>query len=108
MSGFLSKETDSDQIATHVRDIAAGRTVLDARSAAAVAARLRQPEGDALSARELDVLRLVAEGLSNPEIGKRLFVAASTVKTHLERAYAKLGVNDRAAAVAQAKDRRLL
>jgi DNA-binding NarL/FixJ family response regulator len=107
-AGFLSKETDSDNIATHVRDTAAGKTVLDARSAAAVAAQLRRPEGEALSARELEVLRLVAEGLSNPDIGKRLFVAPSTVKTHLERAYAKLGVNDRAAAVAQAKDRKLL
>lgn len=107
-AGFLSKETDSDTIATHVRDLAAGHTVLDARSAAAIAAQLREPEVEALSARELEVLRLVAEGMSNPEIGKHLFVAASTVKTHLERAYAKLGVNDRAAAVAKAKDRRLL
>jgi DNA-binding NarL/FixJ family response regulator len=107
-NGFLSKETDSDTIAKHLRDLAAGHTVLDARSAAAIAAQLREPEAEALSARELEVLRLVAEGLSNPEIGKRLFVAASTVKTHLERTYAKLGVNDRAAAVAKAKDRRLL
>lgn len=107
-AGFLSKETDSDQIARHIRDLAAGRTVLDARSAAAVAAQLREPTADALSARELEVLVLVAQGLSNPEIGQRLFVATSTVKTHLERAYGKLGVNDRAAAVARAKDRRLL
>lgn len=107
-AGFLSKETDAFKIATHLRDLAAGHTVLDARSAAAIATQLREGEGDALSARELEVLRLVAEGLSNPEIGKRLFVAASTVKTHLERTYAKLGVNDRAAAVARAKDRRLL
>lgn len=107
-AGFLSKETDSDTIATHIREVAAGRTVLDARSAAAIAAQLRQPETEALSARELEVLRLVAEGLSNPEIAKRLFVAPSTIKTHLERAYGKLGVNDRAAAIAQAKDRKLL
>ena len=107
-NGFLSKETGAEAIGQHIRDLAAGNTVLDARSAAAVAAQLRAPGTDALSARELEVMRLVAEGLSNPEIGKRLFVAASTVKTHLERAYAKLGVNDRAAAVAQAKDRRLL
>lgn len=107
-AGFLSKETDSDRIATHLRELAAGHTVLDARSAAAIAAQLRQPDGEALSARELEVLRLVAEGMSNPEIGRRLFVAASTVKTHLERAYAKLGVNDRAAAVAKAKDRRII
>jgi DNA-binding NarL/FixJ family response regulator len=108
-AGFLSKETDSDSLATHVRDVAAGKTVLDARSAAAVAARLRDPSpSDALSAREVEVLRLVAEGKSNPEIGKALFVAASTVKTHLDRAYAKLGVSDRAAAVARAKDLKVL
>lgn len=107
-AGFLSKETDSDLLAAHVRDVAAGKTVLDARSAAAVAAQLREPSSaDALSAREAEVLRLVAEGLSNPEIAARLFVAASTVKTHLDRAYAKLGVNDRAAAVARAKDLRI-
>jgi DNA-binding NarL/FixJ family response regulator len=109
-AGFLSKETDSDALAEHVRDTAAGKTVLDARSAAAVAAQLREPSPavDALSARELEVLRLVASGRSNPEIGKELFVAASTVKTHLDRVYAKLGVNDRAAAVAKAKDLKLL
>ena len=107
--GFLSKETDSDLLAVHVREVAEGKTVLDARSAAAVAAQLRQPSAtDSLSARELEVLRLVAEGRSNPEIGQALFVAASTVKTHLDRAYAKLGVNDRAAAVARAKDLKLL
>jgi len=108
-AGFLSKETDSDALAMHVRDVAAGKTVLDARSAAAVAARLRDPApAESLSAREVEVLQLVAEGKSNPEIGKALFVAASTVKTHLDRAYAKLGVSDRAAAVARAKDLRLL
>lgn len=109
VAGFLSKETDSDALAVHVREVAAGKTVLDARSAAAVAARLRDPSpAEALSAREVEVLRLVAEGKSNPEIGKALFVAASTVKTHLDRAYAKLGVSDRAAAVARAKDLKLL
>ena len=108
-AGFLSKETEADDLATHVRAAMEGKTVLDARSAAAVAARLREPAPrQALSARELEVLRLVADGRSNPEIGEALFVAASTVKTHLERAYAKLGVGDRAAAVARAKDLRLL
>jgi DNA-binding NarL/FixJ family response regulator len=108
-AGFLSKETESDALATHVRDVAAGKTVLDARSAAAVAKRLRDPApAEALSAREIEVLRHVADGKTNPEIGKVLFVAASTVKTHLDRAYAKLGVSDRAAAVARAKDLKLL
>jgi DNA-binding NarL/FixJ family response regulator len=108
-AGFLSKETDSDQLATHVRDVAAGRTVLDSRAAASLAAHLREPAVEqTLSARELEIMGLVAQGLSNPQIGEVLFVAASTVKTHLERAYAKLGVNDRAAAVAKAKDLKLL
>ena len=108
-AGFLSKETDADTLAVHVRDVAAGKTVLDARSAAAVATRLRDPAPvEALSAREIEVLRLVAEGKSNPEIGQALFVAASTVKTHLDRVYGKLGVNDRAAAVARAKDLKIL
>jgi two-component system, NarL family, nitrate/nitrite response regulator NarL len=53
-----------------------------------------------LTERELEVLRLLAEGLSAPEIGKRLFIEPSTVKTHLKHLYAKLEVGDRAAAVA--------
>lgn len=53
-----------------------------------------------LTDRELEVLKLLAEGLSAPEIGKRLFIETSTVKTHLKHLYAKLGVSDRAAAVA--------
>lgn len=108
--GFLSKEAEAESIAGHVREIAAGRTVLDSRSAAAVAAGLRGPvqNDQTLSARELEVLQLVADGKSNPQIGEALFVAASTVKTHLDRIYAKLGVSDRAAAVGRAKDLKLL
>ena len=68
VAGFLSKETDSDLLAVHIRDMAAGKTVLDARSAAAVAAQLRDPATRryALSARELEVLRLVAAGSRIP------------------------------------------
>jgi two-component system nitrate/nitrite response regulator NarL len=61
-----------------------------------------------LSERELQVLRLVAEGLSGPQIGAQLFISASTVKTHVRSALEKLGVSDRAAAVAEAMRRGLL
>ena len=64
--------------------------------------RLRQPAAPALSPREVEVLRLVARGLSNSEIGLRLHITEATVKTHLLRAFAKLGVNDRTAAVTRA------
>jgi ATP/maltotriose-dependent transcriptional regulator MalT len=56
-------------------------------------------EGAALSEREVDVLRLVADGMSNPEVAKKLFISSQTVKTHMERICAKLGVSGRAAAV---------
>jgi len=61
-----------------------------------------------LTAREREILRLTAEGLSGPEIGRRLFLSPATVKTHLQHLYAKLGVSDRAAAVAEAMRRGLL
>jgi ATP/maltotriose-dependent transcriptional regulator MalT len=64
---------------------------------------MRRPHvADALSPREVEVLRLVARGLSNPEIGKELFISEATVKTHLLRSFAKLGVSDRTAAVTTA------
>ena len=66
------------------------------------------PGADALSQRELDVLGLVARGVGNRDAARRLFISEATVKTHLTHIYAKLGVNDRAAAVAAAFDRGLL
>ena len=70
--------------------------------------RLRARPQDALSQRELEVLSLVAHGTTNREAAARLFISEATVKTHLLHIYAKLGVNDRAAAVAVAFDRGLL
>jgi len=64
---------------------------------------MRRPAAaDALSPRELEVLRLVAKGLSNAEIGRELHISEATVKTHLLRTFAKLGVSDRTAAVTTA------
>ena len=70
--------------------------------AARLADRLREPARPELTAREVEVLRLVARGLSNADIGKELFIGEATVKTHLIRAFAKLGVTDRTAAVTAA------
>ena len=105
-AGFLSKETPAADLPGHVRDVAVGRPVLDRRAASSLATHMhtRRTSPARLSPRELDVLRLVAEGLSNAEVGRRMFLATSTVKTHLEHAFEKLGVHDRTAAVARAKD----
>ncbi len=69
---------------------------------------MRAPAEEPLSARELDVLRLVARGATNREAAEQLFISEATVKTHLLHIYAKLGVNDRAAAVAMAYETGLL
>jgi ATP/maltotriose-dependent transcriptional regulator MalT len=70
--------------------------------------QVRKPATDALSQRELEVLRLVAGGGTNREVARRLFISEATVKTHLLHLYDKLGVRDRAAAVAEAYRRELL
>ena len=76
--------------------------------AARLAERRRGPARPDLTLRELDVLRLVARGLSNADIGRELFIGEATVKTHLIRTFAKLGVDDRTAAVTVAYSRGLL
>jgi DNA-binding NarL/FixJ family response regulator len=96
-SEYIVKASSPEVFAKAVRRAAVGRAVLTAEVQAALANR-----GSDLSKRETEVLRLVAEGLSNVQIAERLFVAPSTVKTMLARVYAKLDVADRAAAVAAA------
>ena len=70
--------------------------------------QVRQPAREPLSQRELDILALIAQGCSNREAAARLFISEATVKTHVLHLYAKLGVNDRAAAVAVGFERGLL
>jgi DNA-binding NarL/FixJ family response regulator len=89
-------------LADAIRRAARGETVLAPPVAARLADRLRAPARPELTSRELDVLRLVATGLSNGDIGRELFIGEATVKTHLIRAFAKLGVSDRTAAVTAA------
>jgi DNA-binding NarL/FixJ family response regulator len=106
--GYLLKDATRDQLTEAVRAAARGETVLAPRVAARLVARMRQPPPVALTAREADVLGAVADGLSNAEIGERLFIAEATVKTHLLRVFAKLDVSDRTHAVVVALERGLL
>ncbi|QKV91607.1 response regulator transcription factor [Streptomyces sp. NA02950] len=102
-AGYLLKDTARADLAEAVRSAARGETVLTPSVAARLVDRLRdRPERPRLSERETAVLRLVAEGCTNAEIGRRLYIGESTVKTHLLRAFTKLGVDDRTAAVTSA------
>jgi two-component system nitrate/nitrite response regulator NarL len=110
-AGYLSKDARGNEIADAVVAVARGETVLGRDIQAAVAQRIRQtaePTGPSLSAREREVLELVASGLSSPEVARQLHLSTTTVKTHLQRLYEKLGVGDRAAAVAEAMRQHLL
>jgi DNA-binding NarL/FixJ family response regulator len=107
-SGYLLKDASREQLADAIRAAARGETVLAPAVATALARQVRAPAGPALSAREREVLGLVARGLTNAEIGRQLFISEATVKTHLLRAYAKLDVSDRTAAVTTAIARGLL
>ena len=110
-AGFLPKESSRSEIVNAVLDCAQGRDVVPAQMAAGLAAEIRrraEPSGPVLSAREREVLGMIADGASIPAIAKQLFLAPSTIKTHVQRLYEKLGVGDRAAAVAEAMRRGLL
>ena len=110
-TGYLLKDAPRDELFTAVRAAAQGRTVLSPAVASRLVSAVRTPRapgGEHLSAREREVLALVARGTSNREIARELFISEATVKTHLTHLYAKLGVKDRAAAVATAYDRGIL
>ena len=100
--GYLLKDAPTAVLADAIRRAAREETVLAPPVTARLADRLRAPSRPELTARELDVLRLVAIGLSNGDIGRELFIGEATVKTHLIRVFAKLEVTDRTAAVTAA------
>ncbi|MEU9030951.1 response regulator transcription factor [Streptomyces sp. NPDC048383] len=106
--GYLLKDTTREQLVDAIHSAARGETVLAPRVAARLVARMRRPAVVPLTAREVDVLNAVADGLSNVEIGRRLVIAEATVKTHLLRVFAKLDVSDRTHAVVVALERGLL
>jgi DNA-binding NarL/FixJ family response regulator len=121
--GYLTKDAGRAQIAQAIRAAAAGQAVLDpavqqrllaaasSGSAASGSAPVSGPSTrtapDGLTPREVDVLRLIADGLSNREIASRLFLSEATVKSHINRLFAKTGVRDRAQAVQYAYRHRL-
>jgi DNA-binding NarL/FixJ family response regulator len=107
-TGYLLKDVPSGELLRAVRAAAHGEAVLAPTVAARLMSRVRAPEPELLSQRELEVLALVAAGTTNREAAARLFISEATVKTHLLHIYAKLGVSDRAAAVGEAFNRGLL
>jgi two-component system nitrate/nitrite response regulator NarL len=109
-AGYLSKDSRRAEIVDAVRRVARGETVVPAELTADLATHIRRnaESGPALSEREQQVLTAFAQGKSIPQIAGELFLGASTVKTHTQRLYEKLGVSDRAAAVAEGMRRGLL
>ena len=111
-NAYLSKEADTDEIVAAIRAAARGETILGPEVQTGLAEQIRfREENEArprLSDREHEVLRLIAEGMSAPEIGARIHLSTATVKTHLQHLYEKLGVSERAAAVAEGMRRGLL
>jgi DNA-binding NarL/FixJ family response regulator len=107
-TGYLLKDAPRSELLRAARAAANGEAVLSPAAAARLMSRVRSPGAGPLSQRELEVLELVASGATNREAAARLFLTEATVKTHLLNIYAKLGVSDRAAAVAEAFNRGLL
>ncbi|MFI9123617.1 response regulator [Streptomyces bikiniensis] len=105
--GYLLKDAPPEELAAAVRTAAAGQSALAPAVAHRLMDRMRTP-AEALTKRELEVLQLVGEGLSNAQISKALFLSQATVKSHLVHVFAKLGVDSRTAAVAAATARRLI
>ena len=106
-TGYLLKDTPRDDLFRAVRAASRGESVLTPSVASRLMGRVRQSP-QTLSPREIEVLKLVARGRTNRQIGRAMHVSEATVKTHLLRAYDKLGVSDRTAAVVTALERGLL
>ncbi|WP_159705306.1 response regulator transcription factor [Arthrobacter sp. 18067] len=99
--GYLLKDAAPAEIFAAVRGAVEGKSVMSAPVASRLFQQLRNPD-EILTPREAELLSLLTEGLSNRDLGKRLFISEATVKTHLAHIYAKLGVETRAAAIATA------
>lgn len=107
-AGYLLKDTSAEDLLSAVHAAARGETVLSPSVATRLVTRMRAPVTETLTPREVQVLALVAKGLTNAEVGRRLFISETTVKTHLLRIFGKMGVSDRTAAVTTAMERGLL
>ena len=107
-TGYLLKDAPPEDLLRGVRAASRGEAVLSPSVATRLLSQVRAPALEPLSQRELDVLGLIAQGASNRDAASRLFISEATVKTHVLHIFAKLGVNDRAAAVATGFERGLL
>ncbi|TXS58195.1 response regulator [Streptomyces sp. t39] len=107
-TGYLLKDTSREELIRAVRSAADGQSVLSPAITSRVLNQVRSKPRGPLSERELEVLRLIAEGNTNRQVAGKLVISQATVKTHLLHIYEKLGVNDRAAAVGEAHKRQLL
>ncbi|UFU13393.1 response regulator transcription factor [Curtobacterium sp. C1] len=101
-SGYLLKDAPPEELVAAVRAAASGQSALAPAIAGRLMARMRAPQVS-LSAREIEVLRLVADGASNGEVARRLHISEATVKSHLVHVFSKLGVASRTAAVSEAR-----
>lgn len=106
-SGYLLKDAPPDELFRAVRGTARGETVLAPAVAATLVRRASSP-GPILTDREVEILELLAEGLPNKVLAKRLYVSEATVKSHLAHIYTKLGVDTRTAAVSKAMEQRII
>ncbi len=104
--GYLLKDSPPDDLVRGVIAAAAGETVLAPQVAAALVRRVSG--APVLTAREIDILNLLAAGQTNRELARELFISEATVKSHLTNIYGKLGVESRAGAVARAIERRII
>jgi DNA-binding NarL/FixJ family response regulator len=100
--GYLLKDAPREELYSAIRAAAEGKPLLTSAVAARLMERMRGPAVEALSSREIDVLKLVARGANNREIAEQLYITQATVKSHLIRIYGKLDVADRTAAVTKA------
>ena len=107
-TGYLLKDATQQELFRAVGAAARGESVISPSVATRLLSQVRAPAVEPLTQRELEVLQLIARGTTNREAARRLFISEASVKAHLLHVYAKLGVNDRAAAVATAYERGLL
>jgi DNA-binding NarL/FixJ family response regulator len=111
--GYVLKARDAEHLIQTVRLVAGGNMVIDPQLVVALAEELssvnsRDRKAETLTAREIEVLQLLAFGHTNKDIAEQLFISPDTVKTHLEHIFEKLGISDRTAAVAEALRRHLI
>lgn len=107
-AGYLLKSASTDEIIRSVERALDGQLVVSAEVGTLIAGMISKSEEDTLSPREREVLTGVARGLTNAQVASQLYISETTVKTHLRRAFTKLGVQDRTSAVTEALQRGLI